>query len=123
MAAVIVARDRPADRAMGADAIADAIAAVGLAPKEDFTVIPPTPKDGEPDTPILPHTNLVVCNSSQLKDKIAADPTKVNPLVFSLPFLNPVGRQLFIPDARTNPTASHSIFSQPFRNTAGILVR
>ncbi|KAK7038581.1 hypothetical protein R3P38DRAFT_2615763 [Favolaschia claudopus] len=76
MAAVIVRRDRPADRASGADAIADAIVNLGLADKNDFTVIPPTPKEGDPNDPILPHTNLIVCNSSQLRDKIANDPTK-----------------------------------------------
>ncbi|KAF7350069.1 hypothetical protein MVEN_01308800 [Mycena venus] len=48
VAVVIIARDRPADRAMGADAIADAIVNVGLATKDDFT----------------------------LTEKIAADPTK-----------------------------------------------
>jgi hypothetical protein len=62
---------------MGADAIADAIVNVGLATQAEFTVIPSTPKDGAPDAPILPHTNLILCNSSQLKDKIVADPTKV----------------------------------------------
>ncbi|KAJ7497839.1 hypothetical protein B0H11DRAFT_1999512 [Mycena galericulata] len=76
LAAVIIGRDRPADRATGADAIADAIINVGLATPQEFTVIPSTPKDGDPDAPILPHTNLVLCNSSQLKDKIVADPTK-----------------------------------------------
>ncbi|KAJ7435878.1 hypothetical protein FB451DRAFT_1308391 [Mycena latifolia] len=76
MAAVIITHDRPADRAMGADSIADAIVNAGLATKEEFTVIPPTPKEGDPDAPILPHTNLVLCNSSLLKDKILADPTK-----------------------------------------------
>ncbi|KAJ7867124.1 hypothetical protein B0H13DRAFT_1897716 [Mycena leptocephala] len=75
---IIIARDHPADRAMGADAIADAIVNVGLATKDDFTVIPPTPKEGDPDAPILPYTNLVLCNSSQLTETIAADPTKVN---------------------------------------------
>ncbi|KAJ7930829.1 hypothetical protein B0H13DRAFT_2651749 [Mycena leptocephala] len=77
LAAVIIGRDRPADRAMGADAIADAIVNVGLATQAEFTVIPLTPNDGAPDAPILPHTNLILCNSSQLKDKIVADPTKV----------------------------------------------
>ncbi|KAF7350691.1 hypothetical protein MSAN_01629900 [Mycena sanguinolenta] len=76
MAAVIVARDRPSDRAMGADMIADSIAKVGLTTEDDFTVIPPTPKDGDPDGPVLPHTNLIVCNSPQLRDKILADPSK-----------------------------------------------
>jgi hypothetical protein len=76
MAAVIVSHDRPADRATGADTIADAIVAAGLTTKDDFTVIPPTPKEGNPDGPILPHTNLILCNSPALKDKISADPTK-----------------------------------------------
>ncbi|KAJ7289891.1 hypothetical protein C8J57DRAFT_435369 [Mycena rebaudengoi] len=76
LAAVIVGRDRPADRAMAADAIADAIVKVGLAVQDSFTVIPATPKDGDPDAPILPHTTLIICASSQLKDKIVADPTK-----------------------------------------------
>lgn len=76
MVAVILGRDRPADRAMAADAIADAIVGVGLAAQDEFTVIPATPKDGDSDAPILPHTTLILCNSSQLKDKIVADPTK-----------------------------------------------
>ncbi|KAF7368183.1 hypothetical protein MVEN_00137400 [Mycena venus] len=76
LAAVIIRRDRPADRAMAADAIADAIVAAGLAAQDEFTVIPSTPKDGDSAAPILPHTNLILCNSSQLKDKILADPAK-----------------------------------------------
>ncbi|KAJ7196009.1 hypothetical protein C8J57DRAFT_1421200 [Mycena rebaudengoi] len=76
LAAVIIGRDRPADRATAADAIADAIVSMGLATHDDFTVIPATPKDGDPDTPILPHTTLIMCNSSQLKDKITGDATK-----------------------------------------------
>ncbi|KAJ7203990.1 hypothetical protein B0H12DRAFT_1243685 [Mycena haematopus] len=76
LAAVIIGRDRPSDRAMGADAIANAIVKVGLTTEDDFTVIPATPKDGDPDGPVLPHTNLILCNSSQLKDKIIADPSK-----------------------------------------------
>ncbi|KAJ7266152.1 hypothetical protein C8J57DRAFT_1511083 [Mycena rebaudengoi] len=39
LAAVIIGRDRPADRAMAADAIADAIVSVGLAAQDTFTVI------------------------------------------------------------------------------------
>ncbi|KAJ7752213.1 hypothetical protein DFH07DRAFT_774500 [Mycena maculata] len=76
MVAIIIAHDRPADRAMGADAIADAIVDVGLAAAYEFTVVPVTPKEGDADAPILPHTNLVVCTSLKLKDKIAADPDK-----------------------------------------------
>ncbi|KAJ6506344.1 hypothetical protein C8R47DRAFT_1101896 [Mycena vitilis] len=76
LAAVIIGRDRPTDRAAGADAIADAIVKVGLAAAQEFTVIPSTPKEGDPDAPILPHTNLILCNSAQLKDKILDDPTK-----------------------------------------------
>jgi hypothetical protein len=63
---------------MAADAIADAIVGMGLAAQNEFTVIPATPKGGDSDARILPHTTLILCNSSQLKDKIAADPTKVN---------------------------------------------
>jgi hypothetical protein len=63
---------------MAADAIADAIVNVGLATQAEFMVIPAMPKDGDPDAPILPHTNLILCTSSQLKEKIIADPTKVN---------------------------------------------
>lgn len=62
---------------MAADAIANAIANTGLAVQDEITVIPATPKDGDPDAPILPHTNLILCTSSQLKDKIIADPNKV----------------------------------------------
>ncbi|KAJ6548523.1 hypothetical protein B0H19DRAFT_1161226 [Mycena capillaripes] len=76
LVAVIVGRDRPSDRAMAADAIADAIVNVGLATQDEFMVIPATPKEGDPDSPILPHTNLILCTSSQLKDKIIDDPTK-----------------------------------------------
>ncbi|KAJ7720264.1 hypothetical protein B0H16DRAFT_1699999 [Mycena metata] len=76
LAAIVMGRDRPADRAMAADTIADAIVAHGLAAQEEFTVIPATPKEGNPDAPILPHTNLILCTSSQLKDKITADPKK-----------------------------------------------
>ncbi|KAJ6527987.1 hypothetical protein DFH09DRAFT_1371316 [Mycena vulgaris] len=76
LVAVTIGRDRPVDRAMAADAVADDIVSVGLAAQEEFTVIPATPKDGDADAPILPHTTLVLCNSSQLKDKIVADPTK-----------------------------------------------
>ncbi|KAK6987845.1 hypothetical protein R3P38DRAFT_3099094 [Favolaschia claudopus] len=56
----------------------NAIVNPGLADKNDFTVIPPTPKEGDPNDPILPHTNLIIllCNSSQLRDKIANDATK-----------------------------------------------
>ncbi|KAK6991602.1 hypothetical protein R3P38DRAFT_231643 [Favolaschia claudopus] len=76
MAAVIITRDRPADRACGADALADAILNVGLSSKDDFTVIPPTPKEGDPNGPVLPHTNLIICDSPEIKDNIASDPTK-----------------------------------------------
>ncbi|KAJ7167157.1 hypothetical protein C8R43DRAFT_1121602 [Mycena crocata] len=76
LVAVIIGRDRPSDRAMAADAIADAIANTGLATQDEFMVIPATPKEGDPDAPILPHTNFILCTSSQLKDKIIADPTK-----------------------------------------------
>ncbi|KAK7013692.1 hypothetical protein R3P38DRAFT_3003657 [Favolaschia claudopus] len=76
MAAVILTQDRPADRAAGANAIADAIIHANLSAKDDFTVIPPTPKDGDPNSPVLPHTNLVICNSSALKDKVGDDPHK-----------------------------------------------
>ncbi|KAK6975037.1 hypothetical protein R3P38DRAFT_3128698 [Favolaschia claudopus] len=62
MTAIIITRDRPADRASGADAIADAILGVGLATNDDFTVIPPTPKEGDPNGPVLPHTNLISDN-------------------------------------------------------------
>jgi hypothetical protein len=63
---------------MPADAIAGgAIVKAGLAAQDEFTVIPSTPKDGDSDVPILPHTNLVLCNSSQFKDKILSNPTKV----------------------------------------------
>ncbi|KAJ7735621.1 hypothetical protein DFH07DRAFT_967085 [Mycena maculata] len=73
MVAIIIAHDRPADRAMGADAIADAIVDVGLAAADEFTVVPATPKEGDPDTPILPHTDP---SPHQPRDKIAADPDK-----------------------------------------------
>ncbi|KAJ7484027.1 hypothetical protein B0H11DRAFT_1196492 [Mycena galericulata] len=76
LVAVIIGRDRPSDRATAADAIANSIVTVGLATQDEITVIPATPKEGDPDTPILPHTNLVLCTSSQLKDKITTDPTK-----------------------------------------------
>ncbi|KAF8164620.1 hypothetical protein K438DRAFT_2067026 [Mycena galopus ATCC 62051] len=76
LAAVIITHDRPADRAMGADHIADAIVSAGLATKDDFMVIPPTPKEEDPDAPILPHTNLILCNSAILKQKFITDPSK-----------------------------------------------
>jgi hypothetical protein len=57
---------------------ANAIVNTGLAAQDEFMVIPATPKDGDPDAPILPHTNLILCTSSQLKEKIIVDPTKVN---------------------------------------------
>ncbi|KAK6984387.1 hypothetical protein R3P38DRAFT_2806580 [Favolaschia claudopus] len=69
MAAVIITRDRPADRACGADALADAILNVGLSSKDDFT-------EGDPNGPVLPHTNLIICDSPEIKDNIASDPTK-----------------------------------------------
>ncbi|KAJ7473422.1 hypothetical protein FB451DRAFT_1249239 [Mycena latifolia] len=72
LVAVIIGRDRPSDRASAADAIAS----TGLAVQDEFMVIPATPKEGDPDAPILPHTNLILCTLSQLKDKIVADPTK-----------------------------------------------
>ncbi|KAJ7743661.1 hypothetical protein B0H14DRAFT_3897629, partial [Mycena olivaceomarginata] len=46
LVAVIIGHERPADRAMAADAIADAIVSVGLATHGKFTVILATPKDG-----------------------------------------------------------------------------
>ncbi|KAK7014599.1 hypothetical protein R3P38DRAFT_2638194 [Favolaschia claudopus] len=76
MTAIIITRDRPADRASGADAIADAILGVGLATNDDFTVIPPTPKEGDPNGPVLPHTNLILCDTPEIKDNILADPSK-----------------------------------------------
>ncbi|KAF8192260.1 hypothetical protein K438DRAFT_2135445 [Mycena galopus ATCC 62051] len=76
LAAVIVTRDRPSDRAAGADAIADALNELKLIRKEDFVVIPPTPKAGDPNAPILPHTNIIICNSAELKDKVTNDPSK-----------------------------------------------
>ncbi|KAJ7108964.1 hypothetical protein C8R43DRAFT_1113948 [Mycena crocata] len=76
LVAVIIGRDRPSDRAMAADAIADAMVSVGLAAQDEFTVVPATPNEGDPDTPILPHTNLILCNSSALKDKLSTEPTK-----------------------------------------------
>jgi hypothetical protein len=74
LVAVIIGRDRPSDRALAANAIVN----TGLAAQDEFMVIPATPKDGIPDAPILPHTNLILCTSSQLKEKIIVDPTKVN---------------------------------------------
>ncbi|KAF7333166.1 hypothetical protein MVEN_02382400 [Mycena venus] len=74
--AVIVTRDRPSDRPAGADAIADALDELKLASKQDVIVIPPTPKVGDPNAPILPHTNIILCNSPELKDKLTADPSK-----------------------------------------------
>ncbi|KAJ7506327.1 hypothetical protein B0H11DRAFT_2272179 [Mycena galericulata] len=76
LVAVIIGRDRPSDRATAADAIADSIVKVGLASQDELIVIPATPKEGDPDTPILPHTNLILCTSSQLKDKITTEPNK-----------------------------------------------
>ncbi|KAF7372552.1 hypothetical protein MVEN_00117600 [Mycena venus] len=77
LVAVIIGQDRPSNRAMAADAIANAIVSTGLAVQDEFTVIPATPKDGDPEAPILPHANLILCTSSQLKNKITADPTEV----------------------------------------------
>ncbi|KAJ7627985.1 hypothetical protein DFH06DRAFT_1304380 [Mycena polygramma] len=74
--AVIVTRDRPSDRPSGADAIADALDDLKLAKKEDIVVIPPTPKVGDPNAPILPHTNIIICNSAELKEKLTNDPVK-----------------------------------------------
>ncbi|KAJ7634018.1 hypothetical protein B0H17DRAFT_1149768 [Mycena rosella] len=76
LVAVIVEHNWPADRAMAADAVSDAIVTVGIAAQDEFTVIPETPKDRDLDVPILPHMTLILCNSSWLKDKIIADPTK-----------------------------------------------
>ncbi|KAJ7182304.1 hypothetical protein C8R43DRAFT_1115947 [Mycena crocata] len=76
VAAVIVSRDRPSDRPSGADAIADALDDLKLASKEDIVVIPPTPKVGDPNAPILPHTIIIICNSVELKNKLTADPAK-----------------------------------------------
>jgi hypothetical protein len=71
---------------MAADVIASAIVNTGLTVQDEITVIPATPKDGDPDAPILPHTNLILCTSSQLKDKIIADPNKVK--VMHIPFVS-----------------------------------
>ncbi|KAJ7059977.1 hypothetical protein C8F01DRAFT_207217 [Mycena amicta] len=76
MVAVIIARDRPLDRAAGADAIASAIVDLNLAPSESFVVIPPMPKTGDPTSRILPHTNLIVCKTAELRDRVMVDPVK-----------------------------------------------
>ncbi|KAF7336519.1 hypothetical protein MSAN_02283900 [Mycena sanguinolenta] len=76
VAAVIITRDRPSDRAAGADAITDALHDLKVANKDDFIVIPPTPKVGDPNAPILPHTNIIMCSSTDLKDKVTDDPSK-----------------------------------------------
>ncbi|KAJ7927746.1 hypothetical protein B0H13DRAFT_1969829 [Mycena leptocephala] len=76
VAAVIITRDRPSDRPSGADAIANALDDLKLAKKEDIIVIPPTPKVGDPNAPILPHTNIIICNSAELKDKLTGDLAK-----------------------------------------------
>ncbi|KAF8199790.1 hypothetical protein K438DRAFT_1822535 [Mycena galopus ATCC 62051] len=76
VAAVIVTRDRLSDRPSGADAIADVLEELKLVDKQDIVVIPPTPKVGDPNAPILPHTNILICNSSELRDKITTDPLK-----------------------------------------------
>ncbi|KAF8148107.1 hypothetical protein K438DRAFT_1831234 [Mycena galopus ATCC 62051] len=76
VAAVIVTRDRLSDRPSGADAIADVLEELKLVDKQDVVVIPPTPKVGDPNAPILPHTNILICNSSELRDKITTDPSK-----------------------------------------------
>ncbi|KAF8171045.1 hypothetical protein K438DRAFT_1940828 [Mycena galopus ATCC 62051] len=74
--AVIVTRDRPYDRPAGADAITDALHDLKLADKDNFVVIPPTPKVGDPNAPILPHTNIIICSTTDLKDKVTNDPSR-----------------------------------------------
>ncbi|KAJ6602580.1 hypothetical protein DFH09DRAFT_1301600 [Mycena vulgaris] len=74
--AIIISRNRPTDRPAGADAIADALEELKIASKDEFIVIPPTPKVRDPTAPILPHTNIVICTSPNLKEKLTGDPAK-----------------------------------------------
>ncbi|KAJ6487045.1 hypothetical protein C8R45DRAFT_996789 [Mycena sanguinolenta] len=74
--AVIISRDRPINRAAGADTIADTLDELKIANKDEFVVIPATPKAGDPTAPILPHINIIICDSVELVEKLTKDNTK-----------------------------------------------